>query len=332
MQYCLDNKSYIGCDLPNLNSHVESDDYVASSESNNEGQSTSGLKYSVETVCNNVGSASSIVQTTSEENGQCVKNEVEEYMKSSKLHSDGCGQNLSQHKSSVEDISTSVRLGDDGRTFCKENVDHCFKKDETDLCKDDRSQLHNSVDEATSNNVFEPFINTFNGDNESYDSSIDATYGTPMDKLDTVKDIDGSRRDSGGISMSELDITGVDVDGYTRDNVCISMDKYGGSIHMDNLDIKGQDGVSRVNEGVCGSSMAYCKHDCVARHSEPKIIEGNGAHIQDIDLSQSSKLLSTVEKINCFDNETPTRSLSQDNVDESSDEDIDEIVYEGDKE
>lgn len=332
MQYCLDNKSYIGCDLPNLNSHGESDDYVASSESNNEGQSTSGLKNSVETACNNVGSASSIVQTTSEENGQCVKNEVEEYMKSSKLHSDGCGQNLSQHKSSVEDISTSVRLGDDGRTFCKENVDHCFKKDKTDLCKDDRSQLHNSVDETTSNNVFEPFINTFNGDNESYDSSIDATDGTPMDKLDTVKDIDGSRRDSGGISMSELDITGVDVDGYTRDNVCISMDKYGGSIHMDNLDIKGQDGVSRVNEGVYGSSMANCKHDCVARHSEPKIIEGNGAHIQDIDLSQSSKLLSTVEKINCFDNETPTRSLSQDNVDESSDEDIDEIVYEGDKE
>ena len=395
MQYCLDNKSYVGCDLPNLDADVESemsDDFVDGNESNDEGaeQNTSGIKNSFESTCNTVESGTGVVQTTSDENGHCLKVELRQgFVKSALLNSEG--QNLSQRKSSVEDRPINVRIASDicseDSSICFKNEDEqcegymkltplisegdgqilsqrkssvedgpinvgiannvdqsfsqepvrCFKK-EADVYEDDISQPKNYVDERMSNNVFEPITKTF-------DRSVESKGGSSVDKLDTVKSIGGSKRAGGGASVSEVGINGTD--GSIRNTGCSSMDKQVGGTYMDNMDMKGTEGVSRVNEGVCGSR----EHDCVASNNEPKITKGMlnyGPRRHDTEISESgqtlgsSDLLSTInssckedavdDEINCFDNETPTRSVAvgEKNFSESSDEELEEIVYKGD--
>jgi hypothetical protein len=373
----LDNKSYVGCDLPSLNARFESemsDDYVDGDESNDEGaeQNTSGLKNSFESTCNKVGSGTGVVQTTSDENGHCLKVELRQgFVKSALLNSEG--QDLSQRKSCVEDGPINVRIASD---VCSEESSICFKNEDeqyesytklTPLISEGDGQIlsqrKSSVEDGPinvgiANNVDQSFneepVRCFKKEAEVYEDDISqlknyvdervSTKGrTPVDKLDTVKSIGGSKRAGGGATVSEVGINGTD--GSIRNTGCSLMDKQVGGIYMDNMDMKGTEEVSRVNEGVCGSR----EDDCVASNNDTKTTEGMlnyGPRRHDTEISRqtlgSSDLLSTIsssckedavdEEMNCFDNETPTRSVAvgEENLSESSDEELEEIVYKGD--
>ena len=275
MQHCLENKSYLGCDLPFLSEDVENEDcFQACEESRrNDGQ----------------------VNSDCEPHGA--------YIGSSEWNNVRNNYNMIQQKVTVEEILI----------------------DDIEPAMDPQRIRH-----ATGNG-----------------GSIDNNAG---DCRNEKIGIDCQTSTSGGTLMEKVSINGIPMDMRRYEK----KEKSKGDascFFTDELVIKGTDSESAVDsecvfmDKPCNCGEKISKRDCAGCHcSESKTVEveSNESFCSEMLWSghtvKSSNNFSAVRKdgvdgmINCSDSEAPSRSVADCQDNDSSDEDIEEIVYKGEME
>ena len=276
LQYCIDNDSYVGCDLPLLNEHEEA--YESSNLSlqlNNDvtGQNMAHLGGgSVEDRC--FGS-----------NHKFTENFLnDEYKSISTCHNSNPADQSSRNEIPL-DTEVKERLNRDTGTICMDIVDaDCISMDK--LHKKSMAELIRgngvSMDKRGVQGVH---------------GAIGDTDGSSAEKLDTIDD---SKLDIDCLSMNNFD-----AERTKQHDAC--------GTSRDNLDMKGHDGVNVDN-----MSRLCIVEDRKIRENENR--PGMNETFMSGQTIDSSRLFSTV-------NSYPTRT--HDNFHESSDEDLEEIVYKG---
>lgn len=193
------------------------------------------------------------------------------------------------------DTEVKDRLNGDTGTICMDIVDaDCISMDNLDKKNMTESKRGNgvSMDRRGVQGVY---------------GTKGHTDGSSAEKLDTIDD---SKRDIDCLFMHNFDV------GKTE--------KYDGcGISRGNLDMKDHSGVYGVNKGICDSHVDNTRL-CIAEDSKIRKNENRPLQMNEMFMSgqtvDSSRLCLTVNSY-----PTPT----QDNFNESSDEDLEEIVYKG---
>ncbi|XP_028398184.1 RNA helicase Mov10l1-like isoform X2 [Dendronephthya gigantea] len=272
LQYCLENKSYLGCDLPFLNEHIENDDCFESCEETrrNDGQV----------------------------DGDCEIHEHDEFIRSRNINI--------QQKDTVEGI-----LGNHiERDMDPLKIHHAPGNGRlTDDTAGDCTSGKNGIDCKTCSNIGGILVEKV------------GVNGIPMDTLE-IDRVEKSKGDASCNSMNELVVE--------RPRSGSAVDSEG--ILIDKLGICDEEISKRDNAGHC----------CVNRYSEPKTLESNSIFRSEMlwsgHATKSSEFSSAIRNdkvargINCSDSETSSRSVVECQDNESSDEDIEEIVYKGEME
>ena len=290
LKYCFDNDSYVGCDLPSFNEHQEEEPYDCGSQA---------MQLNNDITEQIVAHLGCVDRCFGSNHANTEKFTNGEYKSSPASHNSNASDQSSTNGIPLDSkVEGRVNVGSDAS--CMTIVDTIDgSKGNTDGIPVD---IANLVD-----------LKRKKDDICVEKLSIDGKEGSKRDSgcisMDDrgVQGIYGAKRGSDGNPAEKLDT----IDDSGMD--CLSTDDFDArkAVVRDNLDMKGHDGLCGVNEGICGFHVDNGSL-CIAEVSEnvnrpPEMT------------TDSSKLFSAIDSY-----PTPT----QDNSYESSDEEeLEEIVY-----